>query len=75
MNRLFPTLALVACAFLMSCDEVPTDVAEETAAVFKKGGNKPPGGGGGGEATSLTGTDIGTLGGDMIQVEGISPEG
>ena len=74
MNRLFPTLALVACAFLMSCDEVPTDVAEETAPLFKKGGNKP-GGGGGGEATSLTGTDIGTLGGDMVQVEGISPEG
>jgi len=74
MNRLFPTLALVACAFLMSCDEVPTDVAEETAPLFKKGENKP-GGGGGGEATSLTGTNIGTLGGDMVKVEGISPEG
>ena len=44
MKRLFSTLVLVT-ALLISCDNAPTEIGEDSAPLFKKGGNKPGGGG------------------------------
>jgi len=47
MNRLLlPTVALLAVALLVGCEESPTEIDQETTPVMKKGGNKPGGGGG-----------------------------
>jgi len=48
MNRLTFALSVVAIAFLLGCEESPTEIAGDTAPLFKKGGK--PGGGGGGPA-------------------------
>jgi len=50
MKRLVPAFAIVTSAFLMGCQEVPTEVSESAAPLFKKGGGKPGGGGAGSPA-------------------------
>jgi hypothetical protein len=47
MNRLTFALPVLAIVFLLGCEESPTEIAGDTAPLFKKGG-KPGGGGGGG---------------------------
>jgi len=47
MNRLFlPAFTLLTIAFLVGCEESPTEIDQEATPIMKKGGNKPGGGGG-----------------------------
>jgi hypothetical protein len=76
--RTIPVIPLVL-TLTTACAERPTGPEAPATAnpgLFKKGGN--PGGGGAGNGTepiALTGTDLGTLGGALVDVEGINADG
>jgi uncharacterized membrane protein len=77
--RTIPVVPLVL-TLTTACAERPTGPeAPATAdpALFKKGGGNPGGGGAGSgtEPIALSGTDLGTLGGALVDVEGINADG
>lgn len=57
MKKQFHVVAFLALAFMVGCEAVPTDVAEDTAPLLKNGGGGKPGGGGGGKPSSGTPAD------------------